>query len=207
MRKYGWSQTALAALLGLAVLAGPAAAQRPLIFVGGLNMSNVEGDDADDLDSRTGFFVGVGTGFSLSPTVGISPFVVYTERGFESADGEGSAKITYIDVPVFLGVAVPLGETLSLSLSAGPRVSFNLGCDLEEGDLSVDCADVSELGEPESIDYGVIGDVGLGFVLSPTLNLGIGAGYDLGLADVFDQFDAKHRSPFFYAALSFIMGG
>lgn len=208
MRKLGITQVAIGGLLGLALLAAPANAQRPLILVGGLNMATVEGDDVDEIDSRRGIFFGVGTGLALSPSISVSPFVAYVQRGFESEDGVVEANITYIDVPVFLGVSVPLGETFSLSLSAGPRISFNLGCELEGEGISIDCNEFEEIGsDPESIDFGLIGDVGLGFALSPTMNLGIGAGYDMGMNDVFADIEAKHRAPFFYAALSFLMGG
>jgi len=210
MRKYGWTQAALAALLGFAAPAGPVEAQRPLIVAGGLTMSTIGGDDVNDeeVESRTGFFVAVGTSFALSPTLSISPFVGYTERGWESPDGEAEVKVTYIDVPVMLGLAVPLGETFGLNISAGPRVSFNLGCDFEGEGVSVECDAFEEIGvEPESIDFGVLGDVGLAFQISPTVGLGVGAGYDLGLIDVFEDISATHRGPYFYVGLSFLMGG
>lgn len=204
MRKYGMIEAVLAILSGLAVFAGAAQAQRPLIIVGGLNFAEIEGDDFGDTDTRTGFRLALGSPFVLSPRLAITPFVAFTERGYDS--GNVSAKITYIELPVVLDVAVPLGETFSLNLSVGPRLGFNVGCQIETVNSSFQCDGLPGVGDPETIDYGVIGGAGLGLAISPRLDLGIGAGYDVGFADVFTQLDGRHRGPLLYAALTIRSG-
>ncbi len=142
---------ATACLLGLTLPAAPAEAQFPLTFAAGPVFATISGDDVgDDVESETGFFVAVGTAIPVSgETVALAPFVGYTQRGWKEPDGEG--QLTYIDVPVFLSAGFPLAGTTTFSVSAGPRVSFQLSCEFEEsGGGSVDCPEDEE----KSLDFG-----------------------------------------------------
>ena len=134
--------------------------------------------------------------------VALAPFVGYTQRGWKEPDGEG--QLTYIDVPVFLSAGFPLAGTTTFSVSAGPRVSFQLSCEFEEsGGGSVDCPEDEE----KSLDFGLLGDVGLGFELSASRFLAVGVGYDLGLTDIFETTSGKNRGIYVYAGLTVLVGG
>lgn len=197
--KTRWS-AATACLLELTLPAAPAEAQFPLTFAAGPLFATVSGAD---VESETGFFVAVGTAIPVSGgTVALTPFVGYTQRGWKEPDGEG--KLTYIDVPVFLGARFPLAGTTTFNVSAGPRVSFQLSCEFEEsGGSSEDCPEDEE----KSLDFGLLGKVGLRFELSASRFLAVGVSYDLGLTDIFETTSGKNHGIYVYGGLTVLVGG
>jgi hypothetical protein len=131
MSKYAASILMLAC--SLALPASQARGQIPLTVVAGPAISTISTDEYDT-SSKTGFFVAAGTAVPLGERFAILPFVGYVQKGADF-DG-GTASYDYIEIPVQLGAQFPLGERLSLGLSAGPEVGFNVKCD-EDG---IDCS-------------------------------------------------------------------
>ena len=192
----------IAAVLSFS-LAGHASAQLPLNVYAGPTFATIAGDDVDDdFSSKTGFFVGVGTGIPLTETLAFEPGVAYVQKGTSYLEGgeELETALDYIEIVGLLSAYFPLGESLMLSVGAGPEVAFNIGCD----DDGFDCSDSDDL---NGTDYGIVAIGNLLFPLSETLGLAVGGGADFGMADVFDSGDASNRAYFIFAGLGFTVGG
>jgi hypothetical protein len=178
---------------------GRAQAQMPLNIVAGPTFANVSGDDVpDDNSSKTGFFVAAGTAFSINETFSIDPWVGYVQKGTSFDDGDFS--LDYIEIPVFLSATIPVGESASLGISAGPQIAFNVNCD-ENGD---DCSEDSDF---KSTEFGIVGAASIAFPLSDSVGLSLGGAADFGLTDVFDNSDGKTRTYYLFAGLGFALGG
>jgi hypothetical protein len=108
-------------------------AQGGLGIKGGLSYGNVSnrGILPGNLDTRTGFAIGL----ALTPgtsLLGIGVEGLYAQRGLEGANPPDSRKLDYVDVPVYLNVAIP-APGLAPFAFAGPQVSFELRCRTGDG--------------------------------------------------------------------------
>jgi Outer membrane protein beta-barrel domain len=179
---------------------GRAQAQIPLNIVAGPTFSNLRGSDTEGAKNKTGFFVAAGTDFALGETVALSPYVAYVQKGATEEGTDDTFSLDYIEIPIFLGIAFPVGESAALSVAAGPQISFNINCDF----AGFDCSD-----EPDfnSTDFGIVGSASLGFPISESTTLAIGGGADFSLTDYRDDVDAKSRAFYLFAGLNFALGG
>lgn len=183
----------LAAPLGMALLAAPAAAQSSFGVIGGFVNSEAElsGEGISlTLDSRSGFALGVSMEHKLSPTLSFAPEAMYVTKGFE-IEFEGDAaglKFGYLEVPLLLRASFgSAGASARPWVTAGPSVAFKLSCDVsvdaEDVEIEGDCDDLDEedAAEFKSIDFGVMMGAGVDFG-----RFGLSVRYDLGLANILD---------------------
>ena len=123
------------ALAVAALCAVPMAAQAQQVTEGGLGIlggwsygqvpsGNTSGHGS--LSGNSGFALGVGA--ESGGTVGFGINALYAQRGFRSNLIGNSQQLSYIDLPVYLRVAIqnPVVEPFAL---IGPQVSFELNCD------------------------------------------------------------------------------
>ena len=120
----------LTCLIALALSAAAvASAQGGIALKGGLSYGNVSNGGVlpGNLDSRTGFAVGL----SLGPrhdALGIGIEGLYAQRGVTSGSAPAAERrLDYIDVPVFLRAMLPSPGVAPFAF-AGPQVSFELRC-------------------------------------------------------------------------------
>lgn len=119
----------LACIIALALSVAAAASAQSMALKGGLSYGNVSSGGVlpGNLDSRTGFAVGL----SLGPghdILGIGVEGLYTQRGVTSSSSPANErKLDYIDVPVYLRAMLPLPGIAPFAY-AGPQVSFELRC-------------------------------------------------------------------------------
>ena len=64
----------------------------------GLNFASMAGDDADGLDGRTSFHLGVTAEIEMSDTFSIQPELLYSGQGY-TIDGDVTGKVDYINLP------------------------------------------------------------------------------------------------------------
>jgi len=196
------------AVLGLSLTVDKTQAQFPLSIVAGPTFSNVSTDEFDT-SSKTGFFAGVGTAFPLGESVMLQPYVAYVQKGasFEFSGFNEDDTYSYIEIPVFFSYGVPLGESLSLGLSAGPQVGFVIDCKeaYDDGTADYDC---SEYDNFKSTEFGLVGAAGLVFPVGGS-TLSVGGAYDYGLTDVFSDVEGGYKNRVFsiFVDYGFSIGG
>mgnify|MGYP003578618098 CR=1 FL=1 len=119
----------LACIIALALSVAAAASAQSNALKGGLSYGNVSNSGVlpGNLDSRTGFAVGL----SLGPghdILGIGVEGLYAQRGVtNSTSPANERKLDYIDVPVYLRAMLP-SPGIAPFAYAGPQVSFELRC-------------------------------------------------------------------------------
>ena len=145
----------------------------------GYNMSNLNGDTAEDLDTKSlsGFHVGLFTEFPVAPRFSIQPEVIYSTQGarFENALGEADIRTQYLNVPVLAKFYVADG----FNIQAGPQIGFLTGAEWQMD--GADDIDVSE--HMKGTDFGLL--FGAGYKLAQGLT--IDARYNMGLSNVLDD--------------------
>ena len=190
--------------LALFAFADDAAAQRPFRvgIIGGYNMASLEGDDVEDVDSRSGFDIGGLIQIPMGDMITIQPEVHYSQRGASAEeDGEGfEYALDYIHVPVLLKAGLPLAEGFDFDFLVGPSFAFNMGCELqpEEGD-NVECEDAGL--EVKGMDFGIIGGGSFAWAAGPG-DLLVDVRYDWGMTNIIDEDDVDVKN----TALQFLVG-
>lgn len=146
----------------------PAVSQtRGIGLRGGINLANFVGADAADDRSKLGLNLGGSFRLISIGPVSITPEVYYAQKGSiqelmdPTAFEPGSAgqpeltfSLAYIEVPVLVQVALPLGgDSFRPYLQAGPALAWNLDCEIEfsESDTSDRCDSLSEENLEETI--------------------------------------------------------
>lgn len=189
------------AVLGVAMLAGTAAAQTGLVgkgFKAGLAMSTFTGDDnkMDDLspDSRMGLGFGGFLTFGLGPNFALQPEVLYMMKGakYEEGDAKLTYKLNYLDIPVLFKYRFPTAGNTRPNLFAGPVLGFKMSADAtyeEDGDEETE--DVSDM--LKSTDFGLTIGGGLDFAMAST-TITFDVRYTMGMSDIPDDPDADDVS-------------
>lgn len=199
-------------LLVLSLAAVPAAEAQMVTVQGGATFATFEGDDVEDVDSRTGFNFGASIGFPIGEIIYLTPGLYYVQKGAQFTDNgiEQSVDLTYLEIPILLQVMLTGADRpLGLSAFAGPSLGFEIGCDLSaEGIGSVDCDD-DDFFERKSLDIGALFGAGVSFPVSERVALVVNGGMDLGLTSIDDStadLDIKNSTFFLNVGLGFPLG-
>lgn len=179
-------------------------------IIGGLNLANFSGDDAEDATSRSGIAAGGFVTFHLSDKFAVRPEILYSTKGakYESTELYYKIKATttlnYLDIPI-LGVFKP---TNNLQLLAGPSINVFLNGKTEAKgysefmgtSFSQTFSEDIESKDVKSPELGLI--VGASYYLQP---LNFSARYSMGLTNQpkSDEVDLKNRVIQFMADFSF----
>jgi hypothetical protein len=191
-----------AVALGLLLTPGLVQAQFPLNFAAGATFANISTDEFET-SSKTGFFAAVGTSFALGENLSLQPYVGYVQKGASfGTDGDaGEDTYSYIEIPLFLSLGVPLSESLTLGISAGPQVGFLIDCkESVPGEPDFDCKEYDDY--DGDVEFGLLGSVGLMFPVGSS-TLAVGAGYDRGLTDIFTDIDGGYKNSVFHLFLNY----
>lgn len=144
----------------------------------GYNLSNFNGDMAEDVDTKSlsGFHVGLYTEFPISSRFSIQPEVIYSTQGatFEAFGSEADLRTQYLNVPVLAKVYVADG----FNLQAGPQIGFLTGAEWQADGGDVDYKDYMK-----GTDFGLL----LGAGYKTPMGLTIDARYNMGLSNTFDE--------------------
>jgi hypothetical protein len=147
---------------------------------GGLNMSNLYTDDADDENVLFGFNAGVYATLPISNFVAIQPEVLFTTRGSELeydtdlGSGNTKFKLNYIEVPLLVRVNI----TKNFNLQAGGYASYLVSSKVT-GDGAIDFEEEIDTDDLNKFDAGIVAGVGVDF--SP---ISIGVRYNYGLTTI-----------------------
>jgi hypothetical protein len=140
---------------------------------GGLSYGNVSNSGAlpGSVTQRSGIALGVS--LISGGAVGFGIEALYAQRGMTSSLGSASRQLDYLDIPVYLRVALPLDAVTPFAY-AGPQASFELKC----GTSSGNCPDS---GRPKAAYAGIIG---AGVRLGALGGLSLEGRYVYGLTDL-----------------------
>jgi len=165
------TRIALAALCALPTFAS--AQGGGLGLKGGLSYGNVSNSGAlpGSVTQRSGFALGVSAVSGGALGLGIE--MLYAQRGVTSAAAADSRRLDYLDIPVYVRVALPLVAVTPFAY-AGPQASFELKCGTQSGN----CPDS---GRPKAAYAGVIGG---GVTLGALHGLSLEGRYIYGLTDL-----------------------
>lgn len=196
-RRAAAATTALAALLLLAV---PAAGQGlDLGAQAGVNISDLSQVDeaGGETESITGFRVGGVVRLGLGGAFGLRSGIHLTRSGarstetdpFPGAGFNGELRLTRLEVPLAVSLAVPTGGSLlTPRLYAGGQVAFELDCEVAD----LDCDDPADtlFGETETTSFSLVFGGGIDFAAGPG-KITLDARYDHGLTDVIDDSELR----------------
>jgi len=170
----------------------------------GMNMSSLSGEEMEDLDMKMGINGGVVADFSFSDVMSLKTGALYSTKGAQMEDSgiKMSLALSYIEVPLNIGYSVSdqislmAGPYIGLLMSAKSKVSGSfLGEDIdEEEDVKEDFA---------GMDFGI--NLGASFSINESIS--IGAGYQLGLADLGSEGDADATNSNIHISVAYMFGG
>ena len=184
----------LSLIVLLTLFITPLNAQMQIGLKGGINISNVVGDDANffgmDLDSRTGFSGGVFFMYQFSELFAIQPEAYYTLKGATlSVNGADlTFSFDYFEIPFLLKLIIPVeGSNIRPSIFAGPSVGFNTTAKIKgEANGESDEHDLKD--DTKSTDFSLAFGGGIGFIIGKN-ELGFDVRYILGLQSIDDTSD------------------
>lgn len=165
------------AVIGFLLMAGTSSTARAqgggLGIKGGLSFGNISNGGAfpGTVAQRSGFAVGLSA--NTGGVLGLGIEGLYAQRGFNNSVATDARHLDYIDVPVYVRLAAPMG-TFAPFVYAGPQGSYELKCVTDNGN----CPDV---GRPKVTYAGVIG-VGVAFGMLHGLS--VEGRYIYGLSDL-----------------------
>ena len=164
----------------------------------GANFSKFSGDDAkmEDVSPKflTGFAGGGLVNISLNEMFSVQPEVLYSMEGtmYKESGEKATYKTDYINIPVLFQYNNPSG----FYAETGPQVGFLMSAKVSYGGVSADAKDSFK---KINFSWGL----GAGYKLSN--GLGIGARYNLGLANIVDG-DGSVKVGGFHVGLSYTFG-
>ena len=201
----------------LVTLPAMVAGQSALGIRGGLSIASFGGDDAEDLDSKTGLSI---SGFFDVPLSGIIGFQVgagFVQKGFTETELgiDVELKLGYIEVPLLLTLSPTTSGNVGFDFFVGPSFGFNTGCDLSVTDdsttLTFECDDPSLDIDIKSYEVGAMVGAGLNLALTENASLVLDVFYNLGLTKIDDSGaaddDVKNRAFSILVGASFPLGG
>lgn len=168
---------------------------------GGLNLSNVWGDDADDTDMKMGFVGGVCGGWNINEIWALQLELLYSMKGYSFDDGAGTdvdAKLDYLEIPLLVRARIPIeGSAVTPSLFVGPSLGILLSA-------KVDSTDVKDM--TTGTDFGVAFGGGVSMPAGPGMAM-LDLRYTLGLVSIDDSgWDADIKNGVFGVVLGYSWG-
>ena len=162
-------------------------------FKGGLNLSNISGDEVSNYETRTSMNIGAYGLYKILPKLGIQAELLYSEQGFsERFDSEevdideikSLTRMQYINLPVL--VSYNLIE--QLWIEGGVQVGYLVNAEEEREERSIDDSGqlisetetINQTNRYEGLELGLLG--GLRYKLSQ--NFMIQARYEKSINDI-----------------------
>ncbi|MEL1252434.1 porin family protein [Flavobacterium sp. DGU38] len=147
---------------------------------GGLNMSNLFTEEADDENILYGFNAGVYATLPVSDFIAIQPELLFTTKGSELeystafASGNTKFKLNYIELPLLVRVNI----TKNFNIHAGGYASYLVSAKVS-GDGDIDFDEDIDADDLERFDAGLSAGIGVDF--NP---VSVGLRYNYGLTTI-----------------------
>lgn len=156
------------AVLTFGIAASSQAQENEFAIKGGLNYSNLTGDDVDNLDSRVGFHLGILYHLGISDDFAIQPELLLSTKGAEETN------LMYLDLPVLAHVHI----TESFSAHFGPQIGFLLSAK-DDGDDVKDFYKSTDISAVAGLTYRL--ETGLFFTTR----------YNYGISNIGEEFETQ----------------
>ena len=92
----------------------------------GMNVANISGDDAPDLDSKIGLNLGGTVGLRLSDTTPIFLESGLYFSGFGASKDKNSVSLNYLELPILIKYGVQVSDEIALLPFVGPSFRYGL---------------------------------------------------------------------------------
>ncbi len=154
---------------------------------GGLNLSNLYTDQADDNNLKGGLNLGLYAKVPLAKGFSIQPELVYSSKGAKLTynnilfgKGEYRFNLNYVEVPVLAVINI----ASNLNIQGGGYVSYLVSANIKDLKNDGTINNIKDLKAENfnRFDYGLVGGIGI-----DVMNFTIGARYNYGLKEVGDS--------------------
>jgi len=151
---------------------------------GGLNLSNLYTDKADDNNLKAGLNLGLYSKIPLTKGLSIQPELIYSSKGAKLTynnilfgKGEYRFNLNYVEVPLLLVVNL----AKNFNLQGGGYVSYLASANIKDLKNDGTIKDIKDLKAENfnRVDYGLAGGIGV-----DVMNFTIGARYNYGLKEL-----------------------
>jgi hypothetical protein len=179
-----------AVLLLLSVISATvfAQARTEVGFKGGVNRTDIVGDDTSDLSHKSGAALGAFVSLKLNRFLALQPEMLYAQKGanadaystgFLGESVQTSLRFHYLEFPVILKFVIPMSGNLNPAVYAGPALNVKLRATAHQ-ELLGNSMD-QKIGNIKSTDYSLVMGFGGDFqwhstrvVLDFRLTVGLG---------------------------------
>jgi hypothetical protein len=144
----------------------------------GMNVSSINGGNANNIDSKTGFVYGVTAEVLLTEKFSIQPEVLYSQQGAQSRNNY-TYDLNYVTLPIMAKYYI----ANRFSIEAGPQFSFLLKDELIP-------ANGSQTANTNAENFDLTANIGLGYQLNNKIFFQ--TRYNLGLISIDENPDIKN---------------
>jgi hypothetical protein len=163
---------------------------------GGLNLSNLYGDDAKDAKMKVGYNVGGLVDYEFVSNVGIQSGFVLTAKGAKGdvVGVDATINMLYLEVPVNIIYKIDLNAAnmpVKFNVNVGPYLAYGVGgkTSIEIGGASFSIDTFSDDGGYKKFDLGL--GFGVGFEFG---KITANCGWEMGLVNVMDAEDTDVKT-------------
>jgi opacity protein-like surface antigen len=205
------SAAVVAASIAIPTFASAQSTAAPRIgVIGGVNLAKVGGDDVDRAGTRTGLLAGVSFTKPLSGALSLELNGLFSQKGAKDLeDGTDAAlKLNYLEVPILLRYDVKTTGGVHPHFSGGVSFGYQTGCKISaseggvSGEVSCSLFEGEDGTDVKKFDVGLVAGAGLNFSLANNRLLTVGARYNYGLSDLFEDASVQNRAIQLYAGFS-----
>jgi hypothetical protein len=174
----------------------------------GYNISSLNMDTIDNLESKSGYCFGGFISFSFNDFLGLEPEIMFTTKGAKETlfnpwnIGTRTWKLSYLEVPLLLKMKFPVSNIFQPYLYGGPYYSIKLSGKL-------DYSTNGKNSEEQNIEFLKSSDFGLNFGGGLRISIGaraaisLDARYSLGLANILDSDEGSIKTRNFFIIIGF----
>ncbi|QJR36675.1 porin family protein [Gemmatimonas groenlandica] len=205
------SAAVLAAGIAIPAFASAQSTAAPRIgVIGGVNLAKVGGDDVDEAGTRTGLLAGVSLTKPLSGAFSLELNGLFSQKGAKDLEeGTNAAlKLNYLEVPILLRYDVKTTGGVHPHFSGGVSLGYQTGCKISasdggvSGEVSCSLLEGEDGTDVKKFDVGLVAGAGLNFALANNRMFTVGARYNYGLSDLFEDASVQNRAIQLYAGFS-----
>lgn len=183
-------------------------------FKGGVNLSNITGDQTDNLDPRTTMNIGVFSIYKVTDKIGVQAEILYSEQGTEAEltyfDGVSEIEEDYVLKTQYINLPVMASYNIieNLWVEAGPQIGYLVKAEEDTETTTEDnLGSVESITETqdvtdnfESIDLAL--NVGLRYKLSR--NFLVQARYSKGISDITEELEGKQNNQVYSFSVGYV---